>query len=150
MTISQKQNIENEIEAFGLQYYNHIFAERNANNSDIDSIMAVDYRVIDLIEQSDKMASLLEKSIADDSWLSLPFTFFVPDYGQMTVCHALQDLRIHLTSGSYQNAVASLNFLICYARCFGLWSPARNLELGIREASLANLENRPETIQKAY
>lgn len=148
MTISQKQNLENEIEAFAQQDYNKIFAERNVDNPNIDSIMAGDYRVIDLIEQSAKVTSLLDKAITSDSWLSLPSTFSVPDYGQMTICQAIQNLRTHLTRGSYSNAVPLLNFLISYARCFGLWSPARNLELGIREASLAKLENRAETIQK--
>lgn len=148
MTISQKQNLENEIKAFGQQDYNAIFAERNADNPDIDSIMAGDYRVIDLIEQSAKVTSLLDKAITGDSWLSLPSTFSVPDYGQMTLCQALQNLRSHLIRGSYSNAVPMLNFLISYARCFGLWSPARNLDLGIREASLAKLENRTATIQK--
>lgn len=148
MTISQKQNLENEIEAFGQQDYNQIFAERNADKPAVDSILAGDYLVIDLIEQSAKVTSLLDKAIKGDSWLSLPFTFSVPDYGQMTLCQALQNIRTHLTRGSYSNAVQSLNFLISYARCFGLWSPARNLELGIREASLAKLENRTVTIQK--
>lgn len=58
MTISQKQNLENEIEAFAQQDYNKIFAERNVDNPNIDSIMAGDYRVIDLIEQSAKVTSL--------------------------------------------------------------------------------------------
>lgn len=148
MTLSQKQILIDELEVFDKTDYNTIFAERNADHADIGSIMAGDYFVVDLIESSKKVVFLLRKAINRDDWQFLPNTYSVSDYGQMTVTQGVQNIRICLSNGNYSNAVNSLNFLICYAQCFGFWSPARHIELGIREASLAKLEARTDVIHK--
>lgn len=147
MTTSQKQNLLNEIEAFEKNDYKVLFVKNNSNTEHIDAIMAGDYQVLFLIEQSLKVVSILKKAIETDDWLSLPYTYSVPDYGQMTVKQAIATLRDCLISRSYDNAVRPLNFLINYEKSLNLWSPARNIAIGIRESTLSKLESRVEVLQ---
>lgn len=148
MTFPQKQALIDELAVFDQTDYNAIFAKINADHSDIGSIMAGDYTVIELIDSSKKAMSLLRKALDGKDWQALPSTYLVPDYGQMALINVVRDIRSYLTNGKYSQAVTPLNFLISYAKCFGFWSPARNIELGIRESSLAKLEARTDAIHK--
>lgn len=150
MVISQKQNVVNEIDAFVTNDYYSLLVEWNKQNGDgdVSSLMAGDYKITDLIRVALQSIDLLRKSLENPDWFSMPFNYTVLDYGQYNLIQIIQGLRNAFMSHSYANAVPFLNCLICYEKSLGIWTPARNIDIGIRESLLADLEARMQTIQK--
>lgn len=142
MNLSQKQQVLDAIHSFEAVDFETAFAQKYKDTATMDSVQAGDYSVADLLALSKKAVSQLNARLQNDDWQVLPLTQNLNEYGQVNVYTLLIHLRRNLQGGLYPQAANQIKALVYYEIQNGFWNQPQKIELGIRESSLAKLEQR--------
>ena len=142
MNLSQKQQVLDAIHSFEVSDFETAFAQKYKDTATIDSVQAGDYSVADLLALSKKAVSQLNARLQNDDWQVLPLTQNLNEYGQINVYSLLIHIRRNLQGGLYPQAANQIKALAYYEIQNGFWNQPQKIELGIRESSLAKLEQR--------
>lgn len=142
MNLSQKQQVLDAIHSFDAVDYETAFAQKYKDTATMDSVQAGDYSVADLLALSKRAVSQLNARLQNDDWQVLPLTQNLNEYGQINVYSLLIHIRRSLQAGAYPQAANQIKALVYYEIQNGFWNQPQKIELGIRESSLAKLEQR--------
>lgn len=144
MNLSQKQYVANVIQEFNsaeIQFEIIAAHKYNAEQS-IDTIIIQDYTLAEIFYFSRDVIKKLANRIERDNWQILPYHVFTHEFGQYQLNQCVDELRNGLVQANYESAVQRLKALIYYAITNNFWNVPQRIELGIRESSLAKLEER--------
>lgn len=146
MNSTQKQNVANAIQEFNNseKQFEQIASSKYKNEQSIDTIIIKEYTLAEILTSSREVIDKISKRLEMEHWQILPHTVVTQEFGQFSLNQCIVDLRNFLMQGNYDNASARLKALIYYATINGFWQIPQKIELGIRESSLAKLEERAQ------
>lgn len=142
MNLTQKQQLLNAIQTFEKNDYEVAFVNKYKDTATIDSVQAGDYTVAELFALSKKAINQLKDRLESEDWQILPMSSNLNEYGLQNI-QALINSTIHyLIACQYPQAAQQIKALVYYEIINGFWAFPKKIELGIRESSLAKLEQR--------
>lgn len=142
MNLTQKQQLLNAIQTFEKDDYEVAFVNRYKDTATIDSVQAGDYTVAELFALSKKAINQLKNRLESEDWQVLPMSSNLNEYGMQNI-QALINSTIHyLITCQYPKAAQQIKALVYYEIINGFWVFPKKIDLGIRESSLAKLEQR--------
>ena len=142
MNIPQKQQVLDAIHSFEASDFENAFAQKYKDTATLDSVQAGDYSVADLLALSKRAVRQLNERLQNDDWQVLPLTQNLNEYGLINLYSLIIHIRKNLQAGLYPQAVTQIKALVYYEMQNGFWNQPQKIELGIRESSLAKLEQR--------
>ena len=144
MNSTQKQNVANAIQEFNSieMQFEEIAAKKYQNEQSIDTIIIQDYTLTEIFSYSREVIKKISNRIEQDNWQILPNNVSTPEFGQYQIHQCINEMRNGLVQANYDNCAQRLKALIYYATINGFWQIPQKIELGIRESSLAKLEER--------
>lgn len=150
MNSTQKQNVANAIQEFNSieMQFEEIAAKKYQNEQSIDTIIIQDYTLTEIFSYSREVIKKISNRIEQDNWQILPNNVSTPEFGQYQIHQCINEMRNGLVQANYDNCAQRLKALIYYATINGFWQIPQKIELGIRESSLAKLEERARLTMK--
>lgn len=142
MNLSQKQSILNAIDSFEKTDFESTFAQRYKDTATVDSVVVADYSIAELFSLSRKSVGRLKERLNSEDWQVLPLTQNLNEYGNCNINNLVVNITNHLFSCNYNAAVTSIKALVYYEMLNGFWSVCKRIDLGVRENTLAKLEQR--------
>lgn len=142
MNLTQKQQLLNAIQTFEKDDYEVAFVNRYKDTATIDSVQAGDYTVAELFALSKKAINQLKNRLESEDWQVLPMSSNLNEYGMQNVQTLIISLTRFLITCQYPQAAQQIKALVYYEIINGFWVFPKKIELGIRENSLAKLEQR--------
>ena len=142
MNLTQKQQLLNAIQTFEKNDYEVAFVNRYKDTATIDSVQAGDYTVAELFALSKKAINQLKDRLESEDWQVLPMTLNLNEYGNQNVQTLISSTIHYLMASQYPQAAQQIKALVYYEIINGFWAFPKKIELGIRESSLAKLEQR--------
>lgn len=142
MNLSQKQSILNAIDTFEKTDFESAFAQKYKDTATIDSVVVADYSIAELFSLSRKSVGLFKERLNSDDWQVLPLTQNLNEYGNCNINNVVVSITNRLFSCDYNNAVISIKTLAYYEMLNGFWNICKRIDLGVRENTLAKLEQR--------
>jgi hypothetical protein len=142
MNLTQKQQLLNEIQNFEKADFEVAFTNRYKDTATIDSVQAGDYTVAELFALSKKSIIQLKNRLESEDWQVLPMTSNLNEYGNQNIQTLINSTRNYLMACQYPQAAQQIKALVYYEIINGFWAFPKKIELGIRESSLAKLEQR--------
>jgi len=146
MNNSQKQTILDTIEKFQQSDFSSVFAAKYKDSASTKTIVAADYTISELLALSKRAVQQLKKRLNEIDWQVLPVSFSYVDLGNASVNQCLINIINNLKSASYDNAAKNIKALVYFEMNNGFWTIPPKIELGIRESSLAKLEERASLV----
>lgn len=146
MNLTQKQNVANAIQEFNSieMQFEEIAAKKYQNEQSIDTIIIQDYTLSEIFSYSRDVIKKIVVRIEKDNWQILPNNVSTPEFGQFQLHQCISEMKNGLVQPNYDFAVQRLKALLYYATINGFWQIPQKIELGIRESSLAKLEERAQ------
>lgn len=142
MNLSQKQNLLNIIETFEKTDFETAFANKYKDTATIDSVLAADYTVAELLALSRKSVEQFKNRLNADDWQVLPVTQNLNEYGNVSINNTITNITNRLFSCNYNDAATSIKALVYYEMLNGFWIVPKRIDLGVRENTLSKLEQR--------
>lgn len=142
MNLTQKQQLLNEIQNFEKADFEVAFTNRYKDTATIDSVQAGDYTVAELFALAKKAIDRLKTRIQSEDWQVLPMVSSLNEYGNVNVHGLVIQITRALTACQYPQAAQQIKALVYYEIINGFWVFPQKIDLGIRESSLAKLEQR--------
>lgn len=142
MNLTQKQQLLNAIQTFEKDDYEVAFVNRYKDTATIDSVQAGDYTVAELFALSKKAINQLKNRLESEDWQVLPMSSNLNEYGMQNVQTLIISLTRFLITCQYPQAAQQIKALVYYEIINGFWVFPQKIDLGIRESSLAKLEQR--------
>lgn len=142
MNLSQKQQVLDAIHSFEAVDFETAFAQKYKDTATMESVQAGDYSVADLLALGKKAVRQLNERLQNDDWQVLPFVQNLNEYVIANLYIHIINIRKNLQAGAYPPAANQIKALVYYEIHNGFWNQPQKIELGIRESSLAKLEQR--------
>lgn len=142
MNLTQKQQLLNAIQTFEKDDYEVAFVNRYKDTATIDSVQAGDYTVAELFALSKKAINQLKDRLESEDWQVLPMSSNLNEYGNIGLQGLILQINRTLLVCQYPQAAQQIKALVYYEIINGFWAFPKKIELGIRESSLAKLEQR--------
>lgn len=142
MNLSQKQQVLEAIHSFEAVDFETAFAQKYKDTATMESVQAGDYSVADLLALGKKAVRQLNERLQNDDWQVLPFVQNLNEYVIANLYIHIINIRKNLQAGAYPPAANQIKALVYYEIHNGFWNQPQKIELGIRESSLAKLEQR--------
>lgn len=142
MNLTQKQQLLNVIQTFEKNDYEVAFVNKYKDTATIDSVQAGDYTVAELLALSKKAINQLKDRLESEDWQILPMSSNLNEYGMQNVQTLIISLTRFLITCQYPQAAQQIKALVYYEIINGFWVFPQKIDLGIRESSLAKLEQR--------
>lgn len=142
MNLSQKQQVLEAIHSFEAVDFETAFAQKYKDTATMESVQAGDYSVADLLALAKKAVRQLNERLQNDDWQVLPYAQNINEYIIANLYSHIIHIRRNLQAGAYPQAAIQIKALVYYEIHNGFWNQPQKIELGIRESSLAKLEQR--------
>lgn len=143
MNATQRQSILDAIEEFEKADFDTPFQNKYKDTATIDSIVVADYSIAEIFALAKRAVSQLNDFLENGSWKIIPSdNISLPLYGNISLRNTIVNMTNNLKLPSYEQAVSQIKSLVYFEMQCGFWDQPKRIELGIRESTLKELEQR--------
>ena len=145
MNVTQRQSILDAIVEFEKADYNTPFQNKYKDTATINSIVVADYSIAEIFTLAKRAVSQLNDFLENGNWKIIPSdNISLPLYGNISLRNTIVNITNNLKSPSYEQVVSQIKALVYFEMQCGFWDQPKRIELGIRESTLKELEQRAE------